>query len=112
LILAWSSRSEIGEVVSNLHMRIVEWWPLPRATPDVFTVALARLEGDDEKTHIELTLAHDLQELSGIAVLEFHRTLPADSSADVQASRAKAQKWLTQSGAQVLAVAGGNARTW
>jgi hypothetical protein len=83
----------------------VEWWPLPKAQPDVFTVALARLEDDDAKTHIEPTLAHDLQELgaaNGIAVLEFHRTLPADSAADVQASRTQAQKWLTQSGAQVL----------
>ena len=105
VISAWSFHKEIAEVVSDLHAQIVEWWPLPKATPDVFTVAIARLEGDDEKTHIEPTLAQDLQELSaanGIAVLEFHRILPAHSAADVQASRAKAQKWLTQSGAQVL----------
>jgi hypothetical protein len=90
-------RGEIAEIVSDLHAQIVDWWPLPKAKPDVFTVALARLEGDDEKTHIEPTLADDLQELSasnGIAVLEFPRTLPADSAATVQASRTKAQKWL------------------
>ena len=36
--------SKIGEVVSDLHAQIVEWRPLPQAKPDVFTVALARLE--------------------------------------------------------------------
>jgi hypothetical protein len=36
---------EIGEVVSDLHAQIVEWRPLPKAKPDVFTVALARDPG-------------------------------------------------------------------
>jgi hypothetical protein len=97
--------SEIGQMVSDLHAQIVQWWPLPKATPDVFTVALARLEGDDEKTRIEPTLAQDLQELSasnGIAVLEFPRTITADSAADVQTGHARAREWLKQSGAQVL----------
>jgi hypothetical protein len=56
VVFAWSFRSEITEVLSSLYVQIVEWWPLPKAQPDVFTVALARLEGDDEKTHIEPTL--------------------------------------------------------
>jgi hypothetical protein len=87
------------------YTQIVEWSPLPKATPDVFTGALARLEGDDEKTHIEPTLAQDLQELSaanGIAVLEFPRTLPADSPDGSSGQSREAQKWLMQSGAQVL----------
>jgi hypothetical protein len=105
LILAWSFRSEIAEVVADLHAQIVQWWPLPKAKPDVFTVALARLEDDDEKTHIEPTLAQDLQELSasnGIAVMEFPRTITADSAGDIQTGHAKAREWLKQSGAQVL----------
>ena len=97
--------SEVFELGSAAYAQIVEWKPLPKAEPEVFTVALARLEGDDEKTHIEPTLAQDLQELSasnGIAVLEFPRTITADSAADIQTGHAKAREWLKQSGAQVL----------
>src|SRR5208337_4802174 len=71
-------RSEIAEVVSNLHAQIVEWWPLPKAKPDVFTVAIARLEGDDEKRDAEIDIVRDLRSLgasNGIAVLEFPRTI-------------------------------------
>jgi hypothetical protein len=102
---AWSFHAEITEVVSDLYTQIVKWWPLPKAKPDVFTVAIARLEGDDEKNDMESTVAQDLRDLqrsNGIAVLEFHRTINADSDDEVQTGQAKAQKWLTQSGAQVL----------
>jgi tetratricopeptide (TPR) repeat protein len=97
--------SEIGQMVSDLHAEVVQWWPLPKAKPDVFTVAIARLEGDDEKGEMESTIAQDLRDLeksNGIAVLEFRRTISADSDDDVRVGHAKARKWLRQSGAQVL----------
>ena len=80
--------SEIVEVVSGLHAQIMEWWPLPKAKPDVFTVAIARLEDDDEKAHMEVTIARDLRDLgksNGIAVLEFSRAI---SDEDPQAGGA------------------------
>jgi hypothetical protein len=94
--------SEIGEIVSDLHTQIVDWWPLPKAKSDVFTVAIARLEDDDEKAHSEVTIARDLRDLgksNGIAILEFPRVI---SDQDPKAGHAQARKWLKESGAQVL----------
>jgi len=56
-------RLEIAEVVSDLRTQIVEWWPLPKAKPDGFSVAIARLQGDDEKGDMESTIAQDLRDL-------------------------------------------------
>jgi len=94
--------SEIAVIVSDVHAQVVQWWPLPKANSAIFTVAIARLEDDDKKTNIEPMLAQDLKELTGIAVLEFPRTITADSANEIQADRAKAREWLKQSGAQVL----------
>jgi hypothetical protein len=96
--------SEIGQVASDLHAQIVEWWPLSKAKPDVFTVAIARLEDDDEKGDTESTIAQDLRDLeksNGIAVLEFRRTITADSDDDVRAGQTKARRWLKESVAEV-----------
>src|ERR1700675_4049118 len=63
--------SEIGQGVSDFHAQIIEWWPLPKAKPDVFTVAIARLEDDDEKFHMEVNITRDLRDLgisNGLAV--------------------------------------------
>jgi len=96
---------EIAEGFSDLNAKIVEWSPLPKAPPDIFTVAIARLEDDNAQTHVGPTLVQDLQELggaNGVAVLEFRRTLAADSPTDVQAGKIKAREWLKRSGAQAL----------
>jgi hypothetical protein len=101
----WTFHGEMGELVADLHAQIVQWWPLPKAKPGFFTVAVARLENDDEKADMASAIAQDLRELEkskGIRVLEFHRTIIADSDDDVPAGQAEARKWLTQSGAQVL----------
>jgi tetratricopeptide (TPR) repeat protein len=95
----------IGAMVSWFNTQVVELWPLPKAKPEFFTVAVARLENDDEKGDMESTIAQDLRDLeksNGIAVLEFHRTITADSDDDMCAGQAIAQKWLEKSGAQVL----------
>jgi hypothetical protein len=78
-------RSEIEEGVSRLHAQVVQWWPLPKAKPDIFTVAIARLEGDNEKGDMGSTITQDLRDLDksyGIAVLEFPRAITADSDDD------------------------------
>jgi len=108
IIAAWGFHSgigevvsEMGEVISDLKAQVVQWWPLPKAKPDVFTVAVARLE-DDEKADMEMTIARDLRDLgksNGIAVLEFPRVI---SDEDPPAGHAKARKWLNESGAQIL----------
>jgi tetratricopeptide (TPR) repeat protein len=108
IIAAWGFHSgigevvsEMGEVVSDLNAQVVQWWPLPKAKPDVFTVAVARLE-DDEKADMEMTIARDLRDLgksNGIAVLEFPRVI---SDEDPPAGHAMARKWLNESGAQIL----------
>jgi tetratricopeptide (TPR) repeat protein len=95
----------IDAMVSWFNTQVVELWPLPKAKPEFFTVAVARLENDDEKGDMESTISQDLRDLkksNGIAVLEFHRTITADSDDDVCAGQAIAQKWLKKSGAQVL----------
>jgi hypothetical protein len=76
--------------------------PLPKANPEVFTVAIARLEDDDEKAHMEVNITRDLRDLgksNGIAVLEFPRII---SDQYPQAGHTKAREWLRKSGAQVL----------
>lgn len=84
VIAALYFHSEIGQVVFNVRAQIVEWWPLPKAKPDVFTVAIARLEDDDEKFHMEVNITRDLRDLgisNGLAVLEFPRII-SDQAAD------------------------------
>ena len=54
---------------------------------------------------MESTIAQDLRNLAesnGIAVLEFRRTITADSDEDVRAGQVEAREWLKESGAQVL----------
>ena len=100
----WHYHEDVKDIASDLYAQFVERRPLPKADPNVFTVAIARLEDDNEQTHIGPTIVDDLQELgisNGLAVLEFPRIITADSQTDVQAGQTKAREWLKESGAQV-----------
>jgi hypothetical protein len=80
---------EIAEIVSELHAQIVDWWPLPKANPDVFTVAVAQFERDDKKGDMESAIAqdlHDRERSNSTAFCSFHRTLSAGAKSSFASS--------------------------
>jgi hypothetical protein len=79
--------------------RVFQPLPLPKADPDVFTVALVPLD-NDENGQMEHDLVEGLREVQGIDVRVFRR--PPISDANLKAGHELARKYLRQSGVQIL----------
>jgi hypothetical protein len=96
--------TQIAGLFSDAHTLISELWPLPKANPDLFTVALVRLDNDQKgpngKGEMEYIIVNDLEEIKGIGVLELSR--PPIPYGDLKGADRLASKYLTQSGAQIL----------
>ncbi len=77
---------------------------LPKADPQRFTVAVAHLDNDPDRQH-ERLLVEALQEIEGIHILRFDRTISLAGSQPEQSVKAghdRARAYLEESGAHVL----------
>jgi tetratricopeptide (TPR) repeat protein len=87
--------------------RLVTWAtekPLPKAKPDKFNIAVARLEGD-EKRETERLILQSLAEFPGVATLSFDRMVASDQADLQEAEREghqQARTLLKVSGADIL----------
>src|SRR5271156_261465 len=94
--LIWNYREDLETLFSFTQTLISERRPLPKANPNVFTVALVHLE-DDEKGQMESNIVDALGDVKGIAVVDFNRPPISDDDREKLA-----QEYLRESGAQVL----------
>jgi hypothetical protein len=94
--LTWGYGEDLETLFSFTQTLISELRPLPKANPNVFTVALVHLE-NDEKGQMESNIVDALGDVKGIAVLDFNRPPISDDD-----RKKVTQKYLTESGAQVL----------
>jgi hypothetical protein len=102
--LAFGFHTEIAATFADVHTWIAEHWPLPRANPNVFTVALVHLDNDEKgpngKYQMENDIADSLGGIKGIAILDLDR--PRITDEDINAGHKLAKQYLKASGAQVL----------
>ncbi|NGZ95678.1 MAG: hypothetical protein CV089_06030 [Nitrospira sp. WS110] len=87
---------------------VVQWLSqdsIPLANPDQFSIAVSHLQGDLEGTPHERLIVEALNEVQGLEVLRFDRTIYLEDSHPQQGEKAgheRAQQYLRESGADVL----------
>jgi tetratricopeptide (TPR) repeat protein len=99
--IAWLFEDSLKDFLKH-HLKKLRWpGRLPKAEPNVFTVAVAHLDNDSDGQG-ERLIVEALGEIKGIQWRQFDRTLPAGGSGQVNPGHEIARKYLKDSGAEVL----------
>ncbi len=89
--MIWKFYEPVDTLISKSETIISEHQPLPRANPNVFTVALVPLDNDQNgpngKPEMESDIVDALRPVQGIAILKFNRPSISDDDVELWSSK-------------------------